>query len=85
MTVGFDDLRPNIADPGSGSGDPIPPGGTTKIKVSYDTKRIGGINKSVTIESNAANAAVKIVKIKGNVIKAPSGSPEISPAGPTAK
>ena len=67
------------------SGDPIPPGESTIIKVNYDTKRIGGINKSVTIESNATNAAVKLVKIKGNVIKAPNGSPELAPSGPTAK
>ncbi|MFT7611338.1 MAG: hypothetical protein ACI9J3_000281 [Parvicellaceae bacterium] len=65
--------------------EPIAPGASTIIKVNYDTKRIGPINKSVTIESNASNAKVKIVKIKGTVIKPPSGSPELSPAGPTAK
>jgi len=67
------------------SPEPIAPGASTIIKVNYDTKRIGPINKSVTIESNASNAKVKIVKIKGTVIKPPSGSPELSPAGPTAK
>jgi hypothetical protein len=67
------------------SGEPIPPGETAIIKVKYDTKRIGTINKSVTIESNAANKKISIVKIKGTIIKPPSGSPELSPAGPTEK
>jgi len=67
------------------SGEPIPPGETAVIKVKYDTKRIGTINKSVTIESNAANKKISIVKIKGTIIKPPSGSPELSPAGPTEK
>ena len=57
------------------SGEPIPPGETAAIKVKYDTKRIGTINKSVTIESNAANKRITIVKIKGTIIKPPSGSP----------
>jgi hypothetical protein len=47
---------------------PIMPGKSAKIKVTYDTKRIGPINKSVTILSNARNRAV-ILKIKGRVIK----------------
>jgi len=67
------------------SGEPIPPGETAIVKVKYDTKRIGSINKSVTIESNAVNKKIKIVKIKGTIIKPPSGSPELSPAGPTEK
>lgn len=47
---------------------PIMPGKSAKIKVTYDTKRMGPINKSVTILSNARNRAV-ILKIKGRVIK----------------
>jgi hypothetical protein len=35
--------------------------------VKYDTKRPGPINKSVTINSNAVNEPVKVVRIKGNV------------------
>ena len=34
----------------------IAPGETGEIKVRYDTKRIGMINKTVTIQSNAMNA-----------------------------
>jgi len=50
----------------------IQPGKSAVIKVKYDTKRIGLINKSVTIQSNATNAPTKIIRIKGEV-KAPSG------------
>ena len=35
--------------------EPIAPGATGELKVKYDTKRIGMINKSVTIQSNADN------------------------------
>ena len=47
---------------------PIMPGKSAKIKVTYDTKRMGPINKSITILSNARNRAV-ILKVKGRVIK----------------
>lgn len=47
--------------------EPIAPGATAKLKVTYDTKRIGVINKSVTIKSNAVNAPTKIIRIKGEV------------------
>ena len=43
------------------------PGKKGEIKVSYDTKRVGGFSKSITIFSNAKSAR-KIIKIKGNVI-----------------
>ena len=51
----------------------IAPGQTGEIKVKYDTKRIGIINKSVTIQSNAVNSPTKIIRIKGE-IKAPNAS-----------
>ena len=44
--------------------EPIAPGATAEIKIKYDTKRLGAINKTVTIQSNAG---VKILKVKGNV------------------
>lgn len=47
---------------------PIMPGEKGEIKVSYDTKRIGGFSKMITIFSNAKNAR-KIIKIKGYVTK----------------
>ncbi len=40
--------------------DPIMPGATSSISVKYDTKRIGPINKSVTITSNASNEPADI-------------------------
>lgn len=59
---------------------PIAPGGTTNITVKYDTKRAGVIDKSVTINSNAVNEPVMVVRIKGKVepdpnAPAPSGVP----------
>jgi hypothetical protein len=36
--------------------------------VKYDTKRIGAINKSVTITSNATNTPTKVIRIKGNIL-----------------
>ena len=45
---------------------PILPGQKGKIKVSYDTKRVGGFSKSITIFSNAKSAR-KIIRIKGIV------------------
>ena len=53
--------------------EPIKPGESSIIKVKYDTKRIGLINKSVTIQSNATNHPVKIIRIKGE-IKAPDNT-----------
>ena len=47
---------------------PIMPGEKGEIKVSYDTKRVGGFSKSITIFSNAKNAR-KVIKIKGFVNK----------------
>jgi len=42
------------------------PGEKGKIEVSYDTKRLGGFSKSITIFSNAINER-KLIKIKGIV------------------
>jgi len=48
----------------------IAPGETAKMKVTYATNRVGKINKSVTITSNATNAPTKVVRIKGEVLAA---------------
>ena len=45
---------------------PIMPGEKGEIKVSYDTKRVGGFSKMITIYSNA-KIARKVIKIKGYV------------------
>ena len=59
------------------------------ITVKYDTKRVGAINKSVTISSNATNTPEKVVRIKGNVNAAPetptSPVKEASPMAPVEK
>ena len=57
--------------------EPISPGKSAKLVVKYDTKRVGAINKSVTITSNASNEPTKVIRIKGYV-ESPgtSGVPE---------
>ncbi|APG64786.1 hypothetical protein LPB136_05155 [Tenacibaculum todarodis] len=47
---------------------PIMPGEKGKIEVSYDTKRLGGFSKTITIFSNAKTERKKI-KIKGYISK----------------
>ncbi|NVJ88670.1 MAG: DUF1573 domain-containing protein [Flavobacteriaceae bacterium] len=50
--------------------EPIMPGKKGKITVSYDTNKLGGFSKQITIYSNVkANNGIKIVRIKGNVVK----------------
>ncbi|MBX7180714.1 MAG: DUF1573 domain-containing protein [Bacteroidia bacterium] len=51
--------------------DPIKPGETGVLKVNYDTKRVGPINKTVTVTSNA-KTATKTVRIAGNVEAVPT-------------
>ncbi len=52
--------------------EPIAPGKSAQMKVTYGTDRVGPINKSVTITSNAANTPTKVVRIKGTVKASPS-------------
>jgi len=49
------------------SKEPVPPGGTGKIQVKYDSQRIGPINKTVTVTSNATNQPTVTLRIKGEV------------------
>ena len=62
---------------------PIAPGESESIKVKYDSKRIGPINKSVTITSNAENEPSKVLRIKGKINSAPKDntSPENKVSG----
>lgn len=53
--------------------EPIMPGKKGKIEVSYDTKRVGGFSKAITIFSNAKSTR-KMLRIKGYVEK--STAPE---------
>ncbi len=50
--------------------EPIEPGKTGVIKVKYNTNLVGTFNKSVTVNSNAANSVV-VLRIKGNVAPKP--------------
>ena len=65
--------------------EPIAPGAKGIIKVKYDTKRIGLINKSVTITSNG-ETSTKIIRIKGEVKAPAAGATPIKPVdGPATK
>lgn len=59
--------------------EPIAPGASGAIKVKYDSKRVGPINKSVTISSNASNAPQTIIRIKGNIEAAPKADESAMP------
>ena len=64
--------------------DPIAPGKKAVIKVKYNTQRIGQINKTITVESNAVNDRV-VLKITGNVTPKPTeAAPENHSGAPKA-
>lgn len=65
--------------------EPIMPGKTSKIKVRYDTQRVGPINKTVTLTSNAANEPTLTLRIKGNVKPEAVASPPVKETGLTPK
>jgi hypothetical protein len=64
--------------------EPIAPGKSAVIKVTYNTSLIGDFNKSVTITSNAVNEPTKVVFIKGNVAPRPEGTAADAPANGSA-
>jgi hypothetical protein len=57
---------------------PILPGQKDSISVKYDTNRIGTINKTVTIISNASNSPT-MMRIKGTIIERPQTETEVRP------
>ncbi|MBK7382723.1 MAG: DUF1573 domain-containing protein [Flavobacteriales bacterium] len=68
---------------------PIKPGDKSTITVKYDSNRVGPINKSVTITSNATNTPSKVITIRGT-IEASAATPtspvkEASPMAPVEK
>lgn len=68
---------------------PVAPGASTLITVKYDSNRVGPINKSVTITSNAINAPTKVVRISGEVKATTDATPSTpvkatSPMAPMA-
>jgi len=50
--------------------EPILPGESNEIKVTYNTKKVGTINKTVTVRSNAKNSTV-VLRIQGKVEQNP--------------
>lgn len=46
---------------------PIAPGASSTVNIHYDTNRVGAFTKTVTVNSNATNAASKVVTIHGTV------------------
>lgn len=65
------------------SQEPIAPGAKGTIRVKYDTKRPGPINKTVTITSNAVNVegGISILRIKGEVGPAPENGTPVNNSG----
>jgi hypothetical protein len=49
--------------------EPVLPGESNEIKVTYNTKKVGPINKTVTVRSNAKNNTV-VLRIAGKVEQA---------------
>ncbi len=58
--------------------EPIQPGESSVIRVKYDSKRIGPINKSVTITSNGSEQP-KVIRIKGKIDAAPKADESAMP------
>lgn len=48
---------------------PILPGEKEKIKVTYNTRKAGPINKTVTVTSNDKNGTKVVLRIKGRVLE----------------
>ena len=49
--------------------EPILPGESDVIKVTYRTNRVGAINKTVTVTSNALKNSTVVLRIKGRVLE----------------
>lgn len=52
--------------------EPILPGETNDIKVTYNTHKVGSFNKTVTVYSNAKNKVAIVLRIKGKVVQKPA-------------
>lgn len=53
--------------------EPILKGKSAVVKVKYATERLGAINKTITVTSNASNSPI-VLKITGNVIEKTEGA-----------
>ena len=52
--------------------EPILPGEENKIRVTYNTSKLGAFNKSVTIYSNSKTKKTIVLRIKGKVVAQPA-------------
>ncbi|MBO7082623.1 MAG: DUF1573 domain-containing protein [Bacteroidales bacterium] len=52
--------------------EPILPGESEVIKVTYKTTKVGAINKTITVTSNAKVNASVVLRIKGTVLPQPT-------------
>lgn len=60
--------------------EPVLPGNSSEIQVTYNTKKAGPINKTVTVRSNAKNSTV-VLRITGKVESDPNQQlPEKTPS-----
>ncbi|MCX6273037.1 MAG: DUF1573 domain-containing protein [Bacteroidetes bacterium] len=62
--------------------EPILPGKKGAIKVKYDTKRVGPINKTITVVSNAKTSSI-VLRIQGTVVDNGTGATPEKPQSPT--
>ncbi len=60
--------------------EPIKPGAKSAIKVKYATDRVGPINKSVTVTTNATNPTT-VLRIKGTVKDVQTTPEKTAPTG----
>lgn len=66
--------------------EPILPGETNTIKVTYNTRKAGPFNKTVTVYSNAKNKSTILLRIKGKVVNQPAEAlPENNNGAPVNK
>ena len=52
--------------------EPILPGESEVIKVTYKTTKVGNINKTITVTSNAKVNGTVVLRIKGTVLEQPA-------------
>lgn len=52
--------------------DPFKPGQKGKLRIKYDTGRVGQINKTVTVRTNVEDESVFMIHVKGMVRSAPA-------------
>ena len=61
--------------------EPILPGESDVIKVTYRTTKVGNINKTVTVTSNAVKNGTVVLRIKGKVLEQPTEAMPTKEAG----